>query len=353
MRLEQYYVKRGWGEVTWDFYSNLLMRLELTLNLNGSGTVQYPVYAVGYDWRKSVLENGALLAAKLDAILARHPLAEKAAFVTHSMGGLVTRAALPQIESKVRGVVHCVLPADGAVVAYRRFQTGASTPFDSPQSETPGTLETVGQWVLNAIMGSDPVSYAMCQSGLRGPTELLPSNNYETVFLETIDGNNRTLGDVYSIYAREGPPGIVPNLGANTKGLTPLSWLPSDAAELRARIDGARATHAKLGRKFHPNTVSIYGDDCRTDVHFNWNRGLVNQLGDEDDLLLKVTQYSVDQDPENHSFITGDGTVPVVSARLSSLPSNRRFRVDGAEHATCFNKTEFMDQLEKSLIPML
>lgn len=350
--LMQLYRDRGWNTAVWGFYGDLLVHLEQKLNADG-GTLRCPVYASGYDWRDSNLANGGRLASELTRILGRHKLAKQAIFVTHSMGGLVFKSALKSIEAQTKGVVHTVIPASGAVVAYRRFQTGATSPFDAPQSAHPAFAELIAQKFLNRIMGSDPVAYAMVQSGLRGPVELLPSNNYPTVFLHTADGNtNLTAGDVYNVYANQGPPGIVPKDGALSGGGFP--WTPVDTANLRARINGARTLHQIIGSQLHPNTFEIFGDGLRTDTDFDWNLGLVNQLGDAADLRLKVTQTAVDNDPDNPNIaVTGDGTVPTMSARLAAVPSDQRFRVVGAEHATCFVKAAVMRHLDESIATLL
>ncbi len=132
----RFYKERGWPTVAWGFYGDLLLTLEKKLNTakgRTGGTLLNPVYASGYDWRKGNLENGARLSGEIDRVLARHPNAKQVLVVTHSMGGLVTRASLPSTESKILGVIHCVIPSDGAAVAYRRFQSGAVLPFDAPQ----------------------------------------------------------------------------------------------------------------------------------------------------------------------------------------------------------------------------
>jgi len=42
-----------------------------------------------------------------------------------------------------------------------------------------------------------------------------------------------------------------------------------------------------------------------------------------------------------------------MSARLAALPPERRFRVIGAEHATCFVKPEVMRHLDACLATLL
>ena len=102
------------------------------------------------------------------------------------------------------------------------------------------------------------------------------------------------------------------------------------------------------------------GDGLRTDTEFDWNLGLPNQVGDIDDLRTKVTQFAIDNDPDNSNIaITGDGTVPAISARLPALPAPlpgqgpRRFRIVDAEHAGCFASVPFQRRVEACVATLL
>jgi len=52
-----------------------------------------PVHAFGYDFRRSNFDSGDALLAFIANVIASHPGAEQVILVTHSMGGLVARAA--------------------------------------------------------------------------------------------------------------------------------------------------------------------------------------------------------------------------------------------------------------------
>lgn len=92
----------------------------------------FPVHAVGYNWLESNEQAGKYLAGKIEQFIAHYRKqgysCDKAILVTHSMGGLVARAAChPKIgnaASKVLGVVHGVQPATGAATAYKRVHAG-------------------------------------------------------------------------------------------------------------------------------------------------------------------------------------------------------------------------------------
>src|SRR5262249_46478477 len=140
--------------------------------------------------------------------------AQQVIIVTHSMGGLVTRAGLVQNSgaiSSIRGVVHCAQPADGAVVAYRRFFTGATSKFDG--TDVPAR-------VLESILGNTPDEYAALLSELPGPMQLMPNHLFHLKqhapkpWLKT--SPQVDLANVFEVYLQPTPPGIMrPLVGPN------------------------------------------------------------------------------------------------------------------------------------------
>ncbi len=164
---------KGWGGLAWGFYGNLL---EYLSDAARKWAAKCPVYAVGYDWRQSVIPTlSSYLSGRVKDILDKdeNTGVEKIIIVTHSMGGLVTRSALlrgASWASKVIGVLHTVQPAIGAVAPYRRFFTGWSTQVN----DGPGAFQK--------ILGNKPEKFAATASGLPGPLQLLPSNLYPPDF---------------------------------------------------------------------------------------------------------------------------------------------------------------------------
>ena len=81
---------------------------------------EFPVYAVGYNWTDSNENSGKMLLDRINEIIAEAKgvtgLCEKVILITHSMGGLVARAAseLWQGRSKILGIIHGVQPVTGA-----------------------------------------------------------------------------------------------------------------------------------------------------------------------------------------------------------------------------------------------
>jgi pimeloyl-ACP methyl ester carboxylesterase len=311
----KFWRERGWGELVWSFYGTILMDLAEQLNPGGETR---PVYAVGYDWRQSNQDSGTRLRARIRTILGKHPLAKKVILVTHSMGGLVTRAALRQgAEADILGVVHTVMPADGAVVAYSRMLTGSR----EEHGDTEGGLRS--------ILGPDRIQYLLMQSVLRGPTELLPSDSYPEVFLRFGQGiTNKFFSDLFAEYARQEPPGIVYKEG-EVEGTRPFrnTVTAADVTNLRDRLREAGIFTRSIAGKFHPNTFLLFGDGNKTVTEVDFNKGTATQDG-------SGMANLVARPP------SGDGTVPRAGARFDACTPIQR---DSAkvEHAACFGVATF------------
>src|SRR5205814_9138073 len=75
----------------------------------------------------------------VDRVLDTEVGSQQVIFVTHSMGGLVVRAALAaagnRLAHRIRGLVLTVQPAVGAVVAARRYRTGFDRRIDGSLGE--------------------------------------------------------------------------------------------------------------------------------------------------------------------------------------------------------------------------
>lgn len=94
--------------------------------------------------------------------------AEKVIICTHSMGGLVTCAAIKNdslLNDKVAGVIHVVQPKNAAHAAYRRFFTGAVRALE-------------GGCALSAILDNEGYKFTEIVSGLLGPSQLIPFHTY-------------------------------------------------------------------------------------------------------------------------------------------------------------------------------
>jgi pimeloyl-ACP methyl ester carboxylesterase len=308
--------ERGWGGMVWTFYRDLLITLTEQLNKGPGTSERHPVYAIGYDWRQSCADSAKKMIPRINEILKKHEGAKQVIVVTHSMGGLVTRAALLQgAEPLIAGVVHCVIPADGAVVAYRRMLTGALTLFgDEPEA-------------LSNIMGGTREEYFITQSGLRGPTELLPHDVFPEPWLRLpANLSNKDFPDIFDAYSQEAAPGFTPKEEPPRRGLTLLQRCVPD---MKARLGEARTFTRSIAGKFHPKTFLLFGDQNVTDVEFDWTKGKV------DDDRTKMAAMVIRR-PE------GDGTVPRLSAQFKASSPRRAPEGFKATHAECFGSSQFL-----------
>jgi pimeloyl-ACP methyl ester carboxylesterase len=333
--------RRGWGALVADVYEPLLLGLERGLSGRhpcedspGFVPTSHPVWAFGYDWRQSNAVHAARLSAFIDSVLEAEG-ATSAILVTHSMGGLVARAALPLIRDKVLGIVHTVQPAVGAVAAARRVHTGYHPSIDSQLGElfqelaeavgveVPPLPATAGEPIeagfisnrlftaifSDSMLRPNPIYYGQLMGRLPSAVELMPSTPAGAAKPDWMRPRVPA-GSIHDHY-RTAPPAA---------GGMILAALPApDAAEFRTRIDEARAFHAGLG--YHPVTGILFGTELKTDNAFD----------------------PAARSPEIIER-RGDGTVPSFSARCPDIPFAPAFRVgfSRVEHSECFKDAAFL-----------
>jgi hypothetical protein len=315
---------RGWTSVAWSFYGLLLTTLETTLNIATPffQSVPFPVYAFGYDWRYSNKLSAIKLQTFISDVLTRTG-STQVILITHSMGGLVARTACldPVTRSSVKGIIHVAQPANGAVVAYRRCLTGFQAALDGSD----GYIQTK---FFQNLFGSTPQSYIRVMAGLPGAFELLPNNRYNlgqpNPWLVT--DSPLDLSDVYSIYALDAQPGIIPSSLIISLGLLEGTLL---RGQIEANILSAKAFHGSLGDSVHPNTHVLFSTGLATDTK------------------VTITAGSIVVDRPS----TGDGTVPDVSASMSNFinPGLNRAPAFGGEHATIFKDVSIVPNLPSTL----
>jgi hypothetical protein len=330
---------RGWAGLAWTFYGNLLVQLETKLNISGAvfTNESSPVYAFGYDWRKSNAVSAQGLSTFTNQVLGTES-ADQAILVTHSMGGLVARAAFldSQYVSKVRGVVHACMPSNGSVTAYRRFFTGCNSPFDFPGNISGLVPDRLADFFLAIIMGNQPEAFATLMSGLPGPMELLPNNSYavgEPSWLTTSPQIDLT--DVYTAYGGSFQPGIIsPSLDNFVSSIGGGLTGELVAAGLAARISSAQSFHASLGSVTHPRTVIMSSTGLQSDQTISFSSGTVTP----------------------NQTATGDGTVNIASASCPTMNSaliQATAPFSGLEHARVFADDRFMATLVQNVTSLL
>ncbi len=133
----------------------------------------FPVYAFGYNWTDDSASSGKKLAARIDEIIKEAKsiigLCEKVILITHSMGGLVARAAskLGGAEGNILGVINGVQPAFGAASAYWRIKAG----FDG---------DGFSGKLASRFLGPTGRDTTVLLGNSIGGLQLLPNKNYRT-----------------------------------------------------------------------------------------------------------------------------------------------------------------------------
>lgn len=379
--------KRGWGSPGWHYYGNFLDWLQYQLgqgalvdgNPNGVfkeivdlvGTtphnaeskptqltegdvkkildIHFPVYAVGYNWLQSNMDSGRDLVQGVGAgddhvmgtneIIARYDgvngqTCKQVIVVTHSMGGLVARAAalVHGAESQILGIVHGVQPIDGAGAFYKRLAAGFEgegwgLPWATSHVLGPTSKDTIPELAYNA-----------------GPLELAPNKRYNArkPWLLIKDRNGKVLKSL----PENGNP--YKEIYLDTKhvwrAVNP-AWLnpadrPGNPFDTFVKVVArAYKYHEQLGGKLHSRTYAHWGNDpdkeswgsMTWNIHVDVNSMVGNpaqwtfstpviEAGTERDVLsaqgkaFKITVV----DPDAN----GDGTVPSAAsgAQIARYP---------------------------------
>jgi hypothetical protein len=245
-------VERGWGGVVWSFYGDYLQCLR---DLAGDRQA----FAVGYDWRQDIRWLGEYAAEKLRACLELTG-AGKLRLATHSMGGLVARAAFraaPDLVHRVESVLHVCQPATGAVILYRRLFTGMVRGLDGGGG--------IGDRAFRLLLGNSRAAFLGNMSGQPGPLQLLPSAFFSVdgsgqhwhAALDTGTPHEDLYGNANSPPRPErlcghlagGSTSRLPRTGSRHRGLPRLAWRADgpqpcpagDAPDLRDRSDNRDA----------------------------------------------------------------------------------------------------------------
>jgi hypothetical protein len=421
---EEHFRARYWGEVSKTSYQDFLIWLEEQLNGGGTSSnhktlnttlakVQdgraawgarkdfapltpedskkavdwyYPVYACGYNW----LDDNAIAATRLkgridEVIKANNQsnyMCEQVLLVTHSMGGLVARkcSMLPGMQDKIAGVVHGVMPAVGAAVAYRRCKVGMKD-----EGATGVNMDAAGAWGAALTIGNTGQEVTAVFAQAPGALQLLPTKQYPVQnWLQVCDSAGGLLpeqpmtDDPYeSIYKeRKKWWGLI-----NEDWLAPKDGQPTTWNQYLKVVDKAALFHDSIQDYYHPNTWGFYGSREPSFEGITWRlevgtakpdqhtptRGQLTKL-DRSQVPLKGqnpeaipvpkevmwTEYKMPSGSADISYYrlrlatandSGDGTVPVASGRWPVGPAQpaavqqcikQFFEVPGVQHEPAF-----------------
>lgn len=244
--------------------------------------VYSPVHCVGYNWLRSNAESGEYLVGKINEIIefwrsqknddGTSYRCDRVVLVTHSMGGLVSRAAVmdafggqvdANVSEKVAGIVHGVMPAFGAAAAYHHIRTG----YDFP---------------TGLVLGRNAAQVTAVLANSPGGLELVPNTGYPAGWLLARSTTGRTLMALPEAEADAGTDGGPPDpyLQIYTKrdewyrlidadlidpgGLDRKKDPPVDSwTRYLGLVLAAARFHKTLGNNYHDPTYSHFGNDPR------------------------------------------------------------------------------------------
>jgi pimeloyl-ACP methyl ester carboxylesterase len=278
----------------------------------------YPIYAFGYNWLASNKEAADSLKARIERIITENNVGAirctQVILVTHSMGGLVARACsqLPDMSSKILGVVHGVMPATGAAVAYRRCKVGMK---DEDAA-------------AGLVIGSDGKEVTAVFAQSPGALQLLPSEEYGTKWLEVNDPSGTLttslpLADPYEeIYLqREKWWGLI-----REDWLSPQSGIPISWKRFVVNIKQAREFHRHLTKKYHHNTYVFYGGGTEkgsfSKIRWNIKKGISPANGGTARSAIEVLSLShndIRTDGSNNLYVGGQTVVSTTSRGDASV----------------------------------
>lgn len=305
---------RSWACLPTSFYGKILRELHARYS-DADGPVSMPVYAFGYDWRKSNAVSATACARFARKVLHREQ-AEELVFVTHSMGGYVVRRALlddKELGHKTMCVIHIGQPAGGAPVAYRRHVYG--------------TARSVDGWQMRVLLGGAPEDTLRLFSVMPGAMQLLPNDarvskleRAQDRWLKLHRRDERGLFDIppqrsrgtYDLYKqRNSPPGIAVNLHQPELRLGDTKEEQDAYADSRkdavVHLENAKDFHAALALKHHGATWTISSTGVETDER------VVFYYPTQDFEGFRSVSIS-DEEVALGRGHEGDGTVPLWSA---------------------------------------
>jgi pimeloyl-ACP methyl ester carboxylesterase len=343
--------KKGWDNLVKQCYTNIQSFLASDfLTPSAALCFKTPAYAFGFNWTSSPETSGDLLAEFILNTLAHHKKdgpCRHVIIITHSMGGLVARAAakLHGADASILGIIHTVQPASGAPVTYSRMKTG----YIAKANGTNSLKDRQIAWCL----GRNGKEITATMGNMPGGLSLLPNHLYQSV---SKDPAWLMIGDGTDALPRYGNPydEIYRNRThawalIDEKRLNPAGRNPeADWQNYLILLNDVEQFHRRLGAAHHANSHHIIGDSLPTPVQGTYSARVhlphdqpavadpsmiapVQHIASLQDERLKnlclhykwgsfaATGRTVEQNDINVNFDAqarpdGDGTVPVNSA---------------------------------------
>jgi hypothetical protein len=185
------------------------------------------------------------------------------------MGGLVARACAKRIPDQIAGVIHGVMPAFGAPVAYRRIACG--TEASSPSN---GYSENFKAARFAEVAGQTTDETTPVMAAAAGVMELLPNQFYPRPWLHVrvmrAVSRRSYAYDYLHLPSEDSPYDFYRDTKAWYRLIDPAL---ADPKKLYQRKNGgvetaigeairsAEAFHRELGDYYHPRTYAFYGAD--------------------------------------------------------------------------------------------
>ncbi len=393
--------RRHWGGVFWGSYGPFLKELQTHEWPEPVGQCfEFPVHAFGYNWSASNDMAGELLADEIGRVIAHYSgelkdeagrpqprECKKVILITHSMGGLVARAAckLHGAETKVLGVIHGVQPATGSPAAYWRMKAGFERPRFSVEGESwwrfanplklaqAAKRKIVGN-ITAATLGTDGEEVTALLANMPGGLQLLPSHLYrdnsgrgDWLSYPQPDGSKLTRpgNDPYQeIYLAQGQPWQMINPDWIDPGAVRTSIRPGARSAwgcYEKNLEEAKSFHHDLGDLCHEDTVQFYstGLESPDRVSYSrrpysarpvgpWDTPMVRRPGNKGEYQV----FTDDRDrplPDSEGAValvsldmpagSGDGTVPDSSGRTLPLAAERTVAI--GDHDSVWRESPF------------
>lgn len=405
--------ERGWGEIYFGSYQSILTMCENKLNSAFShGSIEkylgrkiinvdpikweackqpsmkaidedftraavkgcwFPVHAMGYNWLKSNRVSGIKIAERIVDLIESYKSqgyrCEKVILVTHSMGGLVARAAIHpgigKIGDKVLGVIHGVMPAVGAGAAYKRMRCGVEASWYSVSGN-----------VSADVLGDNGQDVTAVLAAAQGALELLPCRHYGMHWLEL--RNNK---GVIKSWPEKCPYEEIYKVSDKWYGLFREEWINpasldnSGFLETVKILENAKNFHNEINNVYHENSYAHYGADGDRKAWYKvaWKTKSASIDEDIDSLRIieddgqgevrliddkKKAAKSKDAEFEiemEDAADPGDQTVPLQSAdaQLRSRKFKGIFRQSGYEHQASYSNAAVIEATLYSLLKII